>query len=522
MEVEVDMESGEVLKNNNSAINDDKFNENKEPAKTGTKCMFTISEIKTIGSSEVYQIMDDQLPGPSNVNRDSNKENLVYDDTIKYEPFSPKTLEISDTITMEVEHEEQFEIQANEVVEVKLEADEEEEMLVELREEDEVHPTIENPDVRKMKQDQMEFKRRRSLRNETAATVKKKPPKYEEIFNCYKRKEYKECIIYIDLVAESAKDCIEYQVLKSACLINLGIKIFEAHKILDDVLKVKPDNGFTNYAKGLAYYHEEKWKQCITFFEKAIALDKPTMHRAEVLMRVAKEELEREENEKTSKNGEEDEEALDDDDENEESIGDYETASDDDDDGEDDGNEEEEEIPNGQKLTKDQLNRKRKRFTCEICHKYFGKKFNLDRHNKVMHDRETPYIPPLPRTQSQTEEEEAKSDSESLETPMKKSKSSFKIKLGAKTKKTQSVATKAGLARCKVCKKMYRKGSLARHEIIHTGNKPHQCEICPMAFYQKSDLQRHVVSTLNPFSFTIKFHILIKCFLILITDNSYG
>jgi hypothetical protein len=56
--------------------------------------------------------------------------------------------------------------------------------------------------------------RRRSLRNEQASGKKIKPAKYDEIFNCYKRKEYKECIIYIDLVAEITKDCLEYQILK--------------------------------------------------------------------------------------------------------------------------------------------------------------------------------------------------------------------------------------------------------------------------------------------------------------------
>ncbi len=47
--------------------------------------------------------------------------------------------------------------------------------------------------------------RRRSLRNEEASAKKVKPAKYDEIFNCYRRKNFKECLIYLELVAESTK-----------------------------------------------------------------------------------------------------------------------------------------------------------------------------------------------------------------------------------------------------------------------------------------------------------------------------
>lgn len=85
----------------------------------------------------------------------------------------------------------------------------------------------ENRDIQRIKDNP---NRRRSLRNEQASGRKVKPAKYDEIFNCYKRKEFKECIIYIDLVSETTKDCIEYQILKATCLINLNIKLQEAHR----------------------------------------------------------------------------------------------------------------------------------------------------------------------------------------------------------------------------------------------------------------------------------------------------
>ncbi|KAL7044981.1 hypothetical protein ACKWTF_002126 [Chironomus riparius] len=350
---------------------------------------------------------------------------------------------------------------------------------------------VQNAELKRIKADQSDIKRRRSLRNETAASIKKKPPKYEEIFSCYKRKEYKECIIYIDLVAESAKDWIEYQILKAACLIHLGIKLTEAHKILDDILKINNKNSFSFYAKGLAYYREEQWLDSIEYFEKAIALDKSSMQRAEVMLKLAKEELE-----KMSK----DDVCLLSNEIKTEPI-------------------EEQDDPDFYEYSQSDMNDpipnvdKKNRFKCEICNKCFCKKFNLDRHNKIMHNRETPFIPPLPRNynsrRSAPEPLMIKVEEKSLSpiSPVVSKSSQFKIKLGKKKiKRTQSMSeitdrVKSEMGRCKICKKLYRKGSLARHEIIHSGVKQFTCEDCPMAFYQKSDLQRHITIHSNVFDY---------------------
>lgn len=360
--------------------------------------------------------------------------------------------------------------------------------------EPEVDNKLENPDVNRLK----EVQRRRSLRNEQA--VKKKPPKYEEIYNCYKRKEYKECVIYLDLVSETTKDCIEYQILKATCLINIGgsSKLPEAHRILDDVIKQKPENAYCSYAKGLAFYQENRWKEAIECFTKAIALDQPSMNRAEILLKLAQENLE--------KNPEEEKEEQEEESENEEI--------------EIDNNED-------QEASQDSNDSMSRRFGCELCNKYFAKKFNLDRHNKTFHDRETPPIPPLPRNRNSLEpvknkkekveeveiKEEELDDSviseEAPSPPKTKKRKSFKIKLSGRSSfgssdkeyssKKSPTVLKNGLARCNICKKIYTKGSLARHQIIHTGNKQFKCEDCGKAFYQKSDLERHVVSLINIF-----------------------
>ena len=51
-----------------------------------------------------------------------------------------------------------------------------------------------------------------------------------------------------------------------------------------------------------------------------------------------------------------------------------------------------------------------RRFECDICEKRFGKKFNLDRHNRAIHNRQTPYIAPLVRAQNQKPVSEIKSE----------------------------------------------------------------------------------------------------------------
>lgn len=67
----------------------------------------------------------------------------------------------------------------------------------------------------------------------------------------------------------------------------------------------------------------------------------------------------------------------------------------------------------------------------------------------------------------------------------------------SKVKVNKPEATRRDKVKCPKCKKWFKKGSYARHAIIHTGNKQHKCTQCSMAFFQKSDLARHLVRTKN-------------------------
>lgn len=268
-----------------------------------------------------------------------------------------------------------------------------------------------------------------------------KPELYDEIYKCYKQKQYRDCLALLDEVTE---EHIGYQILKSACMIHLGEKVSEAHRILDDVLLRCPENEFTIYAKGLAYYHEEQWEDAAKCFTQARAMnDTSEMERAEVMLTKTHEKLR----------------AAD------EAAG------------------ESPRLFPTHRLSSSKVSR---RFGCEKCNHFFAKKFNLDRHNRTLHNRKTPSnfpqvpddIPPKSRAASSASDKSL-ADSDVV-SPGKPAEPKF-----ADGKKR---------VKCRVCNKLFKKTSLARHEVIHTGFKAHPCNQCDMAFHQKSDLNRHEVS----------------------------
>lgn len=271
---------------------------------------------------------------------------------------------------------------------------------------------------------------------------------------------------------------IEYEILKAACLIHAGKKVSEAHKILDEVLENDPDNAYTLYAKGLAYFHEDKWEDSILYFEKALELDSGDMERAEVMIIKAQEKIR--ESQSSSR---------------------HRTSV-------------------NVKRSTHRASRVARRFGCEKCNHFFGKKYNLDRHNQSLHNRETPEdFPRAPKNQTKSiakrkvkakriakpktvkvkkEPVETKvvstkrklvSDEESFDGSMSSEKSTK-----SEPSRPNEVALKKGRVKCPVCKKQFKKTSIARHVIIHSGNKPHKCSECTKAFFQKSDLTRHIVS----------------------------
>lgn len=320
-------------------------------------------------------------------------------------------------------------------------------------------------------------------------------------------KDYNKCLDYIHAVKEQY---IEYQILKSACLIHLGGKILEAHAILDEILVKEPNNAYTIYAKGLALFHEEKYEEAITYFTQARKLDQTSdMIRAEIMTEKAHAKI-KERQEKSSRP---------------------------------------KAVPSRFKIaapvkppvvfrtpttnnkpvysppSSDKTDR---RFGCEICNHFFAKKFNLDRHNRSLHKRTTPdNFPTSPR--------DIKLKSKSSLVPRIKAEPVFKkepvVKSAIKPEPKQAAAivvepksaTKAvskkstspvksalkkfpskidvsllpvknGKVKCPECRRFFRKTSISRHILIHTGNKGHKCDQCTMAFYQKSDLSRHVVN----------------------------
>lgn len=90
-----------------------------------------------------------------------------------------------------------------------------------------------------------------SLQNSLACS--KLPQHYQIIYENYTNKNYKRVIEKIEDVKEFH---VEYSILKAACLIHLNKEIGLAHQILDSLLTTDPNNSYSTYAKGLAFFHE--------------------------------------------------------------------------------------------------------------------------------------------------------------------------------------------------------------------------------------------------------------------------
>lgn len=265
------------------------------------------------------------------------------------------------------------------------------------------------------------------------------------------------------------------------------LKVQEAHKILDDILNRDPKNAYTVYAKGLAYYHEEKYQESIVYFEKARVLDSSSdMIRADIMMAKAQAKLNNivKSAPKPVMKAKSPVKRTPIATKTKSSVKRTPTAT-----------KTMSPIKRTPKATKTKspikrtppqlhnkhsppsLGRNVRRFGCEMCNHFFGKKYNLDRHNRTLHDRDTPEN--FPTSSKQAIAQSKKISKSPISSP--------KV-----SKEWDKVEDK--MAECPTCKKMFKKSSLARHVVIHSGNKEHQCSYCTMAFFQKSDLARHLVS----------------------------
>lgn len=92
-----------------------------------------------------------------------------------------------------------------------------------------------------------------NLQTQSSLANSKLPQHYQIIYENYTNKNYKRVIEKIEDVKEFH---VEYSILKAACLIHLNKEIGLAHQILDNLLQTDPNNSYSTYAKGLAYYHE--------------------------------------------------------------------------------------------------------------------------------------------------------------------------------------------------------------------------------------------------------------------------
>lgn len=90
----------------------------------------------------------------------------------------------------------------------------------------------------------------------------------------YHKKDFSSCLKLIDKAPRGIRELSHYRVLKASCLVNLGNKINEAHRLLDGVIATETENAFAYYVKGLAFMHERKFREAAEFFDKAIKHDK--------------------------------------------------------------------------------------------------------------------------------------------------------------------------------------------------------------------------------------------------------
>lgn len=93
-----------------------------------------------------------------------------------------------------------------------------------------------------------------------------------KVLKTYRNRRYGKCIELIERILNNNTDENKdhYKILLAGALTMLGKEIDKAHLILDEILQFAPMNSSALYAKGVAFYFEQKMDESVKMFDKAI------------------------------------------------------------------------------------------------------------------------------------------------------------------------------------------------------------------------------------------------------------
>lgn len=134
-------------------------------------------------------------------------------------------------------------------------------------------------------------------------------------------------------------------------------------------------------------------------------------------------------------------------------------------------------------------------FECKLCGKFLFSDKSLIHHKSVIHGiiRPNSDVQDITNQKITVQEKNNINPVEVEETPAKKKCPLCKKKVKKLCLHLAKAHLTHGDRSCPICKKVFRKKvQLRYHLVIHTDEKPFQCELCPQAFKFGSSLMRHM------------------------------